>query len=340
MVTFVLLGCAPRTEEAECEVTRLPITGEIVEGKEIPVGSTVVIPHKVAVLVHTTVPIVEVRVGNVPAQLTSVGQQRWEAQLFTNDLEAKRQGDTARLDVTALDRCGTEVTLDTASIALGPAPGIAVQDLTLSEIHAPAECYLPSGGSASALVQVSAHPASAGAKVTLHASMGSFDNAAGTVELVLQNTGGNASTQSFFVPDKAGAVTITASAKGASATPLIIPIADPPVFTAPTTALARGVGYTATVSTVGNLDSCLTEEVIAGASTVTLLEPDLGVLNGSVSVREVPMSCTAMERVRFEVRFGAAALDGSAVTLRCFDTFGRGTSVTFAVQPLPLSPSP
>lgn len=342
ILSIVLIGCAvPKTEQAECSSDApADIHGEIVEGKEVPLGTTVVVPHKVAVLVHTEIPIVEVRVGGVPARLSSVAEQRWEAQLFTNDLEEHRENDVANMEVVALDRCGHTYTLDSASIALGPAPGIAVKDLVVTESHTPAECYVPSGGSNASLLDVAAQLASTGAKVTLHASGGAFDNGTATREVTLTNGGTDARASTFYVPGTAGTATITAIANGATATPISLLVVDPPAFTGPSGALVRGVTYTATFSTAGNLDSCVIEEVVTGAASVNELEPDAGPVTGTVSVHQTPMSCAALERARFSVAFGSAAPDGAAVTIRCYDTYSRVVSGTFTVQPLPPPTTP
>ena len=343
LFSLLVLGCTPPTEAEECTATvdggASPVHGEIIEGKEGAPGATLSGPHKGVVLVHTTIPIVEVRVGGVPARLTSVGEQRWEAQLFTNDLEAHRENGLAQLDVIATDRCGRNYTLDTASIALGPAPGIAVTGLVITESHTPAECYVPSGGVNASLVDVTAELASTGAKVTLHASQGLFDDGTATREVVLVNAGAKAHASAFFVPGAAGSATLTATALGASADPVSLLVVDAPTLTGPTNPMVRGVTYTTTVTTAGNLDTCVIEEIVAGAATVNELEPTAGPVTGTVSIRQSPMSCTALERARFSITFDAAAPDGAAVTLRCYDTYNRSVASTFAVQPLPVPPS-
>jgi hypothetical protein len=318
------------------------VTGEITQGKVVLPGSELVLPHKVVVLIHSDVLIDGVTVGGTPARLTDAALQQWEALLSQADLERNRaQGAAeAALEVSAIDLCKTSHPIETAMIALGPSPNIAVSELELAEQHEPmSDCSIPTGGSVRPILRVTASIASVGAKVTVRASQGLFAEGTASAELTLANANTRAEAMTFFVPgDAPGTAVITASGKGSTATPIVFHVVDRPVIAAPTTALERDVTYHATVSTLGNLESCLVEAAVTGAATVTIVEPDLGVITDVTSVREDPLSCAGIERVRVAVRFEASAPAGAAVTLRCFDTYGRDQSKTFTIAPPPSPP--
>jgi hypothetical protein len=289
---LALAGCVVDSQSAPCEGgVAASVTGEITEGKEVRPGIEPQLPHKVAVLIRSDTLIQEVRVGDVPARLVDVAGQRWEAQLFQADLEAHRQADhVSRLDVVATDLCDTRHPIDQASIALGPAPGVAVSELAIAAEHVPDwECSVPVASGVTPLIRVTASPASAGASVTVRASSGSFSGGSAEQTLMLVDAGDHAQATTFFLPGAAGTAVITAAGKGATAAPLVVRVVDGPSITAPATALQRGLGYGVTVSTTGNLETCLVEEVVAGAAIVTAIEPALGVISGQASVRAEPV---------------------------------------------------
>lgn len=334
-----LAGCVADSQSAPCEEGGIAanVTGEITEGKEVLPGSEPPIPHKVTVLIRSDVLIQEVRVGDVPARLTDAAGQRWEAQLFQADLEAHRQTDeVSRLDVVATDLCNTSHPIDQASIALGPAPGVAVSELAITEEHVPDwECSVPIARGVTPLIRVTASSASVGASVKVGTSSGSFAGGSAEQTLKLIDAGDHAEATTFFVPGAVGTAVITAAGKGDTATPLVVRVVDGPSITAPATALQRGLGYGATVSTAGNLDTCLVEEVVPGTAIVTAIEPALGIISGQTSVRADPVTCDVEERVRLTVQFVDDAPAEAAVTLRCFDTYGQAAATTFTVAPAP-----
>lgn len=334
---LAMAGCVADSQSAPCEEGGIAanVTGEITEGKEVLPGSELKIPHKVAVLIRSDVLLQEVRVGDVPARLTDAAGQRWEAQLFQADLEAHRQTDeVSRLDVLATDLCNTSHPIDQASIALGPAPGVAVSELAITEEHVPDwECSVPVASGVTPLIRVTASPASVGASVTVGASSGSFAGGSAQQTLKLIDAGERAEATTFFVPGAVGTAIITAAGKGATATPLVVRVVDRPSITAPATALQRGLAYGVTVSTVGNLETCLVEEVVPGTAIVTAIEPALGIISGQTSVRTDLVSCDSEERLRLTVQFVDDAPDQAAVTLRCFDTYGQAAQATFEVAP-------
>jgi hypothetical protein len=337
MTLLIMAGCVADSQSAPCEEgdPAGSVTGDITEGKEVLPGIEPRLPHKVVVLIRSDVLIQEVRVGDVPARLIDAAGQRWEAQLFQADLEAHRQADSvSRLDVVATDLCDTSHPIDQVAVALGPAPGVSVSELAITEEHAPDwECSVPIAGGVTPLIRVTASPASVGASVTVRASSGSFAGGSGEQTLTLIDAGDRAQATTFFLPGAAGTAVITAAGKGATATPLAVRVVDRPSITAPATALQRGLGYGVTVSTAGNLETCLVEEVVPGAAIVTAIEPALGIISGQTSVRADPVSCDSEERLRLTVQFVDDAPDEAAVTLRCFDTYGQAAQATFAVAP-------
>lgn len=336
---FALTACTS-TERSVCEhdVGRDAggaVSGEIVEGRQLVPGSEVTIPHKVTVLIHSDVPVTELRVGGVPAQLTSLEQHRWEVLLGAADLESNRQLDKALLDVVVVDLCGLSHVIDRATVTLGPSPGASVSDLAMTEDHAPAgECYIPTDGLVRPLIRVSASESSLGATVTLRASHGTFANGSTEQELVLRHSAAASEASTFFVPDGPGFALLTASARGVDTKLLTVLAAAPPAFTAPAGGLMRDVGYNASVMTTGNLDRCELEELVTGTSVVKIVDPPLGVLMGIKSVRQAQMACDSPEIVRFEVRFLASAPEGSGAVIRCFDSYGRSSALTLVAAAL------
>ena len=330
-------GCVADSQSVPCEERDLAtnVTGDITEGKEVPPGIEPQLPHKVVALIRSDVLIHGVRVGGVPARLADANGQRWEAQLFQADLEAHRQPDgVARLDVVATDLCDTSHPIDQVAIALGPAPGVSVSELALAAEHVPDwECSVPTAGGVTPLIRVTASPASAGASVTLRVSSGSFAGGSAEQTLRLIETGDHAQATTFYLPGAAGTAVITASGKGATATPLVIHVVSGPSITAPATTLQRGLSYGVTVSSRGNLETCLVEEVIPGAAIVTAIEPALGMISGETTVLTDPVTCEGEERLRLTVQFVDGAPDGGAITLRCFDTHGQAAQTTFQVAP-------
>lgn len=337
-------GCVVESErDCPADVGIADVTGVITEGKSVTEPAALTLPHKVVVAIDSKRAVRSVTVGGQPARLTDNTQQlqRWEALLDRVELEANQAegSDIAVLGVIVTDVCGGTATLGArATIALGPRPNLQVMGLTLDPVVEPDGECLPSGGTASARVLVTATLASRGAKVTLRASQGHFANGAGTIELPLAAAATRSEATTYFTADTPGSAILSASAPGANQEPRVLTIAGPPAMTGPDAPLRRGLAYTTTVTTAGNLDRCAIEEVIEGAATVTLTHPNLGRILGERSVRESPLSCAALEVVQASVRFDAGAPDGSAVTLRCFDTHRRHVHMTYRVEALPPPP--
>jgi len=305
------------------------VTGVVTQGKDPKAGASLTFPYKVGVRVESDVLVRSVYVGSVLAKLTDATRFEWEAQLYEQDLEQARVGDEAKLKVVATDLCGTSYPIDEVVLPLGPAPGVLVSDLVLSAVLSPSwECSVPQDQSAPALVRVAASKASAGAKVTVEASQGKFVGGAAKLELSLVAAGDHAEATTYFVPEKQGSVVLSAYAKGATAEPVVLPVVAAPEMVAPTTTLKRGEPHVVTVRSRGNLASCLTEEVIAGAAEVTIVDPPLGPLVGVMSVKRDPVSCDEVEALRVQVTFASTAPEGAAVTLRCWDSFSQEANVT------------
>lgn len=342
LITGCLVGpaCSPSATsvcKGDDAGTNGVVSGEITVGKQLVAGSELVLPYKVVVLLHSNVLIDRVTVGGTPARLTDATLQQWEALLAQSDLEANRApgASEAALAVSAIDLCGTPHPIETANVALGPSANIAVSDLTILERHDPADdCSIPTGGSIRPLLRFTASAASVGSKITVGTSLGLLAEGTTTADLMLTNAGDHAEAMTFLVPGEvAGTAVITARGKGDTATPAVLHIVAGPVISAPVTSLQRGVAYNATISSLGNLDRCVIEESNTGFATVTVIEPDVGVITDVKSIREKLLACDTIELDRVSVRFSPATPDGAAVTLRCFDTYGRDQAKTFTVAP-------
>lgn len=332
-----LMGCQVATSELDaCEGGRgatFLVEGTVTRGKGLPSGTALPSPYEVDVRIQSDVLMSNVSVGGVIADLTDTKLSLWSAKLYLQDLERNRTGADATLKIVATDLCGGDHDIDQVVVPLGPAPGILVSDLALRVAFPQAwECSLPADQSAPALVRVTASKASAGAVVTVEANQGTFVGGVSTYALTLLPSSDTAEAMTYFLPAKAGAVVLNASAKGASATPVVFPVVAAPIIDAPTGPMARASAYGVTVRSRGNLAMCLTEQTIAGAATVNIIDPPLGTVEGVTSVKLTPVSCAESETLSVQVTFAKAAPDGAAVTLRCFDSFDQEGRATFTVE--------
>lgn len=321
--TFLLLlvGCHLSKVDEKCEAIR----GEVLEGKEIPLLVAGGPAHKVVVALFAETEVDQVRIATDPpiqARLTDVAAQKWETQIFATDLQGLDPSMPIELTVEAVDRCDTANTIDT--LRLNSAP-----NLVLAESHAGdalTTCYLPTERVDATITVTSA--TGAGAKVKLTATKGTFSGGAATEEAVLDSSGTH---RAFFVPSAAGIAAFTATALGGSAEPLFRPVVPAPTVVAPATALQRDLDYAVTFDTgFGNFRTCSKDETVAGATTVTLLDPDR-VLASELQVAEPQPSCSAPEVIRARVRFGATAPNNAQVTVACTDAYGRVALVTLSV---------
>lgn len=332
---LAVAGCVAASERDHCPPSGTPAEapGQIVEGRAVAAGALPVFPYKVAVAVRPERPLTSVAIDKLPMALVNntQQQQRWELLLTAADFEGLREGDQAHIEVIATDDCGNTATVDETDLPIGPG---SVEQLDLVPELPVGECGVPSDGSASALLRVTATKASAGAKVTVRASQGVLSGGTATQELTLVAADTRSEATTFFTSNAPGRAVLTASATGVPAAPKTVTSLGPPVVAGPTAALRRGTTYTVTFRSDGNLDRCQLDEVVTGAAVVTLLEPNLGQLTGERSVR-VDAACATPERVQIAVAFGAGTPDGASVTLRCFDTFGRAAFQTLTVESTP-----
>lgn len=343
LVSLAGLSCAPPADlfELRCDAEGVGVTvnGTVLAGKGITTPPTA--EFLVRVQIKTNVVIDKLTVGKASAVLTNAATNIWEATVFPQDLEDARLADDNRalLEIVATDLCGFGHPITTIDVPLGPALGVAVSDLTIEIVPAPAdECAIPLDQSAPALVRVRASAASAGAPVTVKATQGKLiaEGATDTTaSLVLQKAGNEAQAQAYFLPGASGTAVFTASAKGSLADPVTIRVVGPPEKDAPADPLTRDITYSAVFRSRGNLDECLLEETIPGAAEVLLVSPALGALTDVVSVLQEPKTCDDTETVKMTVRFSAAAPDGAALTIRCFDTFGQEAKAALAVAKKP-----
>lgn len=333
-------GCVAPAERDSClaDAGSSSVIGVITTGKDAPTGGWPVSTYPVDFKIRLTSQLLinEVHVGDVQATLLSAGDNTWEAQLSEADVEKHRSGAAAPIAVVAVDLCHREWAIDTATLVLGPAPDMAVKDLKVSLTSTPStECSLPVDQSVPAAVTVTASADSAGAKVTLATNQGTFAGGASSVTVPLVKAGAVSAWSGFVVPGREGSLVVTASAMGAVGATAVMPVVAAPSITEAATTLKRSLDYFATARTEGNFASCLVEEAIAGASTVTLVDPARGPIMGSIKVKLAPVTCTDAETLRLKIAFTADAPTGAAVTLRCFDTFNQEGHATFTVEPKP-----
>lgn len=341
VLLLAVARCVPQGEKSLCgpdggAVLPVSVSGGFREGKGVLPGTTLPEPFPVVATIRTDVLLTDVTIGGAIATPRAGSAVDWEAKLYRGDLERNREGGSARLRIIARDVCGTEHRLDDeAVVPLGPTPGATVSDLDLQVGLVPeGACSLPANGSVQPLVRVTASSASEGATVSLSASRGTFAGAGGTVDLALRAAGdGGVEQTAFFLPPQTpGFVTLAASAKGAAAVVLTVPVVGAPAFEAPVTRLPRGVEYEARARSTGNLSHCSIEPVPAGVATVVMVDPPLGPVTGTVSVARMPASCDGFEEALFKVAFAANAPDAGALVVRCADTHAQEATVRFTPE--------
>jgi len=336
-------------------ITAVITQGDTVSPNAAPIST---FPHMVVVRTSSGVLVEAVRIGGVSAALSSATDLEWTAKLSSADLEHNRNGTQADLAVTAKTICmdGYGGALATATVPLGPAPGVTVADLEV-EVTYPdtmeraggasgasgfSECSVPADLSAAALVTVRAAKGSEGARVTLQASTGSFasgkaaDVDAATpasIELTLKPTGDRPQAIAYWLPSAAGHALITAFANGdATDEPQTIQVASAPTLHGPSVPLEREQTYSITLRAKGTLDHCSLEEVVTGAAKVVFSEPDLGDVSGqSLIDASRAAGCENTKVFTLNVTFGKDAAEGAEGTLRCYDTFDQEAHFTFTV---------
>ena len=149
-----------------------------------------------------------------------------------------------------------------------------------------------------------------------------------------------------FTPSKAGIATLLAygvgapSVVGAPSEPKDILVAAAPTMSAEANELVRNNPYSLFASSRGNLDTCVIEKSSPGTTTFKLVEPNVGDVSGSISVKQPTLDCSAVETLRFEVTFLDGTPDGAQVTLRCSDTFQQEGTVTVKVKDKPEPAAP
>jgi hypothetical protein len=340
----LVTACSPADTEGNACIESNAITGHIVEGNEVIMGTPVPVPLKIAVAMSTDSPIDEIRVGDpsdaasayfIPAQLTSASTGRWEALLFPTDIEHFREpgGFTATIPITAIDRCGVHHRIGESHLALGPAPGVVVQNLKIAPVDALPDCYVPPDGRVVLTMRVTADHSAVGAKVTVISTHGTWTNGMSTMDLTLSEGGTDARGVVLFTPTTTGVASLEVLAGGVSSDPPYqLVVAAPPTVTVTTTAPRRGATAWLDFSTDGNFDKCDVEESVIGSTTVAVVDPALGVIDETMSVKQMPVTCATTEALRVSVLFGATAPDGASVTVRCRESsYGRVVGTTLTV---------
>jgi hypothetical protein len=211
-----------------------------------------------------------------------------------------------------------------------------VSGLAVTSEYLPAgegECSVPLSGQVQAVLHITASKSSVGATVTLQTSQGTFAGGTSTQSLILMASEEQAEQTTFLIPQRAGLAVVSASAVGAVAKPVVVPVTPPPEISAPVTSLKRGVNYAVTVRSSGHLRNCTLQHAISAATaTIEVVKPDSlkGGLDNNKSLKQRG-DCLTDEIVELNVSFSTGTPDDAAVTIRCFDTFGQTASTTFQV---------
>ncbi len=321
-----------QTEFCDSEEPTVAVTGAITSGRTDLVPK--VLPIEVKGKLASAYLVQALTVGGVPADGAAANFTDWTVKLGEAELEAKREGDFAQIDVVATDLCGGQHTVDSTKIPLWPAPLVTVSGLDMSLAILPeGECSLPANGSSSAIVRVTASAASLGAKVTLSGTRGTFAGGTATVELLLAKDGQGTSATAYYIPSSAGTALITAAADGSTAKALSFPVtAAPEILPATVTAKAGGT-YNLDVRTRGNLATCFAQTPQPGIVTFAAISPDFGTIDGVTSVEAEIVSCQDLEVVKVQAKLDPAAPSGATATLHCTDTFGQEATATLTVAP-------
>lgn len=292
-------------------------------------------------------------IGSIRAEGKSSNFRRWTAKVPQAVLQAYRTGEHAAVPVVAFDICGNEYEQDRICVRVNAPPQTTASCLGLSvQPGVAGECYIPTDGSATALVELSGRSTDAGVGVKMSSAVdGDFldvangmavlravDDAHCEVDGVDSTSGGSTSGGGSMSSDPAcegarDSVQFRAKAAGElnivavsgntiefDASGLIA--AGPPAFAGASGAVEKGITHPSTVTTGGRLRSCT---IFQTTDNVTVTRNG-NLLDESEVTFDNP---NCRQTVRFAVNFGLAAATGTTVIIACRDTYGQEGRVEF-----------
>jgi hypothetical protein len=315
----------PPVFEAECGAVS-PVFGEITRGiqsdavgADLIVSGTAVHPNGLAIR--------NIAVGGIQAENSGFNFDRWTVTLPFDQLQAlaalNAEGNTATIDVSAVDVCNIESDLGSFEIDVDDSPGIEVASLAIGVVIPGDENHIPVGGDVPALLTIEANPEAAGASVLLTSSAGTFQGVeeGGAVTLVGDGLNPAAATV-FFSASEPGVAVITAASEGQLAQ-TFVSVAGAPSFIPASGSLSSGQSISVAGLTDGRFATCSatpSEAFEVRADDVDLVrQPQDFIDNGDGRVDVV---ITAADEV----------LESDEVTVICVDVYGQANSATFTIE--------
>ena len=323
---LVLASCGEAPVfEPECGAVS-PVFGEITRGiqseavgVDLIVSGTAVHPNGLAIR--------RVEVGGIQAENSGFNFDRWSVTLPLDQLQAlaavNADGNTATIEVSAVDVCGIKSDLGSFEIEVDDSPGIDVLSLALGVVIPGDEDHIPVGGDVPALLTIEANPAAAGAAVVLTSSTGTFQGTGEDGGVTLVGDGVNpAAATVFFSASDPGVAVITAASEGQLAQ-TFVSVAGAPTFIPASGSLDSGQSISVAGLTEGRFATC--SATPSQAFEVSADGVDL--------VRE-PQAFSDDGDGRIDVVVTAAdeVPDSDEVTVICVDVYGQVNSATFTIE--------
>ena len=254
----------------------------------------------------------------------------WQAIVPFDQLQtlALQQGtpDRAEIVVVATDVCDQATRLETFQVVLDEQPEIQVTDLDLEvTLPDPSRAYLPTEGSISGLVTVTANAEAAGAEVELATSVGQLSSASGagsgdalTLTLLGDGeAGGVASASAFITSNDEGTALLTATSGGLLGQATLT-FSGPPILSPSQATIEAGETLEFAVLTDGVLSRCLVQ---ATPPEVQVSAPE-GEGGGDT------VTITVDDMLASEAEFDVT----------CLDVYNQSGSGTYTARPAPEQP--
>ncbi len=285
---------------------------------EQPLGTDLHIKGTASHSRHITIR--QLSVQGVSATLDSDNYKTWSAVVPETSLVGDgTDGSKVSLKIEAEDSCGQRLSLDVPVTLVAK-----VQRLSLTTALPSGAPYLPANGTTSAVLTVTANPEARGALVTLGATTGATFTGATNGSVVLSGPTGADVTATFLVTSsKAGALTVSATARDQVAT-VTLPVAGPPTFLPSHATLVAGQSLGVTLDTQGSVESCQASPA-----------PGLHVTTGAQDISTQPgaIDSTGDGLVDLVVIADPGLTTPQTVTVVCRDPFGQSASATFTASP-------
>jgi hypothetical protein len=263
-----------------------------------------------------------VQVGGVDATNAGIDFETWTVTLPLTVLAGQAKDGRVTITANARTNCGAAMSpVGSMEVEVDSMPGTLVSQLALTATLPNSQSYLPSTGTTSAIVTVTANPQAAGASATLATSSGTITPA--QVPLAGDGTA-NAVGYALFSSTVAGTALLTATAMGKAANVSII-VAGPPTFAPDGNHIRAGNGLRVTVLTMGKVSSCQATQA-PGMHVTSGPQSDLMTGTGGVDQ-------TMDGLIDIDIMVDSLLAVSAQTTLSCHDPFGQIGTAVFIADP-------